>query len=55
MQIDKIDETKDATPDNLKYTLIEVEERKYDTYQNYGPLPYSEVLLWSELKQNKSW
>jgi hypothetical protein len=55
MQIDKIDETKDATPDNLKYTLIEVEERKYDTYQNYGPLPYSEVLLWSELRQNKGW
>ncbi len=55
MQIDKIDETKDATPDNLKYTLIEVEERKYDTYQNFGPLPYSEVLLWSKLLQNKGW
>ena len=55
VQIDKIDETKDATPDNLKYTYIEVEERKYEDYQNYGPLPYNEVLNWSNLKQNKGW
>lgn len=55
VQIDKIDETKDATPDNLKYTYIEVEERKYEPYQNYGPLPYNEVLNWSNLKQNKGW
>ena len=55
VQIDKIDKTKDATPDNLKYTYIEVEERKYEDYQNYGPLPYNEVLNWSNLKQNKGW
>ena len=56
IQIDKIDSEKDPTPDNLKYTIIEVEERVYDkTYQYYGPIPKSEVLKWSNLKQNKGW
>ena len=55
VQIDKIDETKDPTPDNLKYTYIDVEERKFEPYQNYGPLPYNEVLNWSNLQQNQGW
>ena len=55
VQIKKIDESKEATPDNLTYTLLEVEDRKFDAYQNYGPIPYSEVLLWSNLKQNQGW
>ena len=49
MKIDKID-------DNLQYTVFEVEERKYDnSYQCYGPIPKSEVLKFSNLKQNKGW
>ena len=41
---------------SLKYTLLStVEERKYEPYQNFGPIPNSEVLAWSELKQNKGW
>ena len=40
----------------LTYTIIDVEERRYDSsYQCYGPIPKSEVLKWSNLKQNKGW
>ena len=40
----------------LTYTIFEVEDRKYDnSYQCYGPIPKSEVLKWSKLKQNKGW
>ena len=40
----------------LSYKVIDVEERKYDSsYQWYGPIPKSEVLKWSNLKQNKGW
>jgi hypothetical protein len=41
---------------NLSYTIIDVEERVFDSsYQWYGPIPKSEVLKWSNLKQNKGW
>lgn len=40
----------------LSYTVIDVEERKFDSsYQWYGPIPKGEVLKWSNLKQNKGW
>ena len=40
----------------LSYKVIDVEERKCDSsYQWYGPIPKSEVLKWSNLKQNKGW
>ena len=40
----------------LTYTIIDVEDRKYDnSYQLYGPIPKAEVLKWSNLKQNKGW
>ena len=40
----------------LSYTIIDVEERKYDSsYQWYGPIPKGEVLKWNKLKQNKGW
>ncbi len=56
MRIDKIDDSKDPTPDNLEYTRINVESRVYDnSYQCYGPIPKGEVLRWSNLKQNKGW
>ena len=37
------------------YTPIEVEARSFKDYMLYGPIPYSETLKFSELKQNKSW
>ena len=54
MKIEKVDPKKVDSP--LKYTTIEVENRKYDSsYQWYGPIPKGEVLKWSNLKQNKGW
>ena len=51
MKIDRNEET-----GALTYTIINVEERKYDnSYQCYGPIPKGEVLKWSNLKQNKGW
>ena len=37
------------------YEVINVEERKYQDYMYYGPIPYSEILKFSELTQNKGW
>ena len=51
MRIDRNEETGE-----LSYTVIDVEERNYDSsYQFYGPVPKSEMLKWSNLKQNKGW
>ncbi len=52
MKIERNDETNELT-----YSIIDVvEERIYDSsYQCYGPIPKSEVLKWSNLKQNKGW
>lgn len=55
VQVDKIDENLEAVPENLTYTFINVESRPYESYQNYGPIPYTEVSNWSALKQNKGW
>ncbi|SEA01040.1 Starch-binding associating with outer membrane [Arachidicoccus rhizosphaerae] len=38
-----------------KYTAINVENRVYKDYMNYGPIPYSEVLKFTNLVQNKGW
>ena len=54
MKIEKINPDKEDSP--LRYTVIDVEDRKYDnSYQLYGPIPKGEVLKWSNLKQNKGW
>ena len=51
MKIDRNEETSELT-----YTIIDVEERRYDSsYQLYGPIPKGEVLKWSNLMQNKGW
>ena len=56
MKIEKIDETQEATPDNLTYNIFKVEDRVFDnSYQHYGPVPRGELLKWSNLKQNKGW
>ena len=51
MQIERNKETSELT-----YTIFKVEDRDYDnSYQCYGPIPKSEILRWSNLKQNKGW
>ena len=37
------------------YADITVENRVYQNYMNYGPLPYEEILKWDQLLQNKGW
>lgn len=52
VRIDRLDEE----TGELTYTIIDVEERKYDdSYQWYGPIPNGEILKWSNLQQNKGW
>ena len=51
VQIDRNDDTGELT-----YKIFEVEKRVFDnSYQCYGPIPKSEILKWSNLKQNKGW
>ena len=38
-----------------EYKYIDVEPRNYQDYMIYGPVPYSEVLKWSNLLQNDGW
>ncbi|MEQ1796298.1 MAG: RagB/SusD family nutrient uptake outer membrane protein [Lacibacter sp.] len=37
------------------YSVIQVENRTYQSHMNYGPLPYNEVLKFNALDQNKGW
>lgn len=37
------------------YTPITVETRNYSDYMYYGPIPFSELLKYSNLEQNKGW
>ena len=40
---------------NAGFTSIDVETRNYKDYQYYGPIPYSEVIKYSNLQQNQGW
>lgn len=35
--------------------ILSTESRKYKDYMFYGPIPYSEVTKWDNLKQNDGW
>lgn len=37
------------------YTEFTVENRNYANYMNYGPIPYTEIVKYNELKQNQGW
>lgn len=37
------------------FTPIDVENRRYRDYMVYGPLPYTDVLKFSNLEQNQGW
>ena len=40
---------------DFNYRGINVESRDYKDYMYYGPIPYSEILKWSNLQQNEGW
>lgn len=50
VQIDRDEETQVIT-----YKIIDVEDRVFESYQSYGPIPKGEILKWSNLVQNKGW
>lgn len=37
------------------YEVVDVEKREYKDYMYYGPVPYSEILKFDALIQNKGW
>lgn len=39
----------------FSYEYFTVEERKYQDYMIYGPIPYSELIKWDNLQQNDGW
>ena len=41
---------KNGTP-----SVIKVEDRQFQPYMTYGPIPYSEILKYGELQQNQGW
>ena len=47
--------TMNAGSGKLEYKYIDVEPRNYQDYMIYGPVPYSEMLKWSNLMQNNGW
>lgn len=44
-----------AKDGSLDYKIIDVEKRDYKDYMYYGPIPYSEIMKWSNLQQNYGW
>lgn len=40
---------------NNAYNIINVENRIYESYMLYGPIPYSETLKYNNLEQNNGW
>ena len=47
--------TTNAVTSAVEYKKIDVEPRIYQDYMIYGPIPYSEMLKWSNLEQNDGW
>ncbi|WP_268223669.1 RagB/SusD family nutrient uptake outer membrane protein [Sinomicrobium oceani] len=41
--------------ENGNHQAIDVENRRYLEYMNYGPVPYGEILKFNALIQNKGW
>ncbi|WP_069660991.1 RagB/SusD family nutrient uptake outer membrane protein [Arcticibacter eurypsychrophilus] len=40
---------------NGGFSIINVENRSYQSFMNYGPIPYSETLKYNNLTQNSGW
>jgi len=50
-----LNETVYGADASTNYTLFPVEERAYEEYMYYGPIPYSETLKYNNLIQNEGW
>ncbi|MES2648795.1 MAG: RagB/SusD family nutrient uptake outer membrane protein [Bacteroidota bacterium] len=40
---------------NGQFTKFKVQDRVYQPYMNYGPVPYGEILKFNALQQNQGW
>lgn len=40
---------------NNNYSVVNVENRQFQPFMIYGPIPYSEILKFGSLEQNKGW
>ena len=47
--------SKDGDNTTYTYTVVPVEKRSYKDYMIYGPIPYSEMVKFDQLSQNKGW
>jgi hypothetical protein len=47
--------SKDGDNTTYTYTVVPVEKRSYKDYMIYGPIPYSEMVKFNQLSQNKGW
>lgn len=50
-----IEITNENSDGSITYKTINVEDRSYKDYMIYGPIPYSEIMKWSNLQQNQGW
>lgn len=50
-----ITETAKGVDVSVNYEPIDVEIRNFQEYMHYGPIPYSEVIKFSNLLQNEGW
>ncbi len=60
VSLNKLNETAqgmkiDNSGGTLIYTPVNAEARKYKEYMYHGPIPYNEILKWSNLEQNAGW
>lgn len=58
VDLSKLNETvkgADIADPTQGFTTFDVETRNYKDYMFYGPIPYSEVLKYSNLQQNQGW
>lgn len=52
---DLTETTEGMTIQNGNYDVMDVENRVFSDHMIYGPVPYSEILKFTELKQNSGW
>lgn len=48
-------QAKGVSIQNGSYSIIPVEDRVFQNYMIYGPIPYSEILKFTALQQNQGW
>ena len=55
MRVTQTDEKGATGPGSYEVFTLPDEPRNYQDYMVYGPIPYSEILKWSNLLQNDGW